>query len=295
LLAVSEYAKSRVTVLLSGEGADEVLGGYVRYQPLRYAALLSLAPSIMIRTGRALSPGSRWRKLSRFLELASLDDFVLFNACEVLPSDIESLGFSTRPHFSYREEVLAEARTLYPRDFARQAMYSDQHTFLCSVLDRNDRMTMGASIECRVPFLDYRLVEMLAALPSSVLFSGRKNKGLLRTAVGSRLPTAVLRHRKWGFGVPWKGYLRQTKELRSQLLALPNAELIMESPIERSSVQQQIHSFINGDDEPFPVLMQMFMAALSWDAISRIARETRRASFVGNGPAVGEVTIGKLR
>ena len=45
-------------------------------------------------------------------------------------------------------------------------MYSDQHTFLCSVLDRNDRMTMGASIECRVPFLDYRLVEMLAALPS---------------------------------------------------------------------------------------------------------------------------------
>src|SRR5206468_5082133 len=131
----------------------------------------------------------------------------------VLPDNIRDLGFSAAVRFPYREQVLTDAQSLYPQDLARQAMYSDQHTFLCSILDRNDRMTMGGSIECRVPFLDYRLVEMLAALPSSVLFMGRRSKGLLRASVGSRLPPRVLRHRKWGFGVPWKQYLRQVEEL----------------------------------------------------------------------------------
>src|SRR5262249_41595414 len=173
LLAISKYAKPRVTVLLSGEGADETLGGYVRYQPLRYKAILSLAKHSLPLIGRVVSFDGRLRKLQRFMELGTLDRFVLFNACDVLPLDLEKLGLSFANQLGYREQVLGEARMLYPDDLVRQAMYSDQHTFLCSVLDRNDRMTMGASIECRVPFLDYRLVEMLAALPSSVLFMGR--------------------------------------------------------------------------------------------------------------------------
>jgi asparagine synthase (glutamine-hydrolysing) len=268
LLAISQHAKPRVTVLLSGEGADETLGGYVRYQPLRYSSALSLAQLILPRAGRALSFNGRWRKLTRFLELGSLADFVLFNACDVLPADIEKLGFPNTCQFPYREQVLNEARSLYPTDLIRQAMYSDQHTFLCSILDRNDRMTMGASIECRVPFLDYRLVEMLAALPSSVLFMGRRNKGLLRASVGSRLSSDVLRHHKWGFGVPWKRYMRQVGELRSRLLALPHSQLVLESPLERTVIKKQIHAFLSGDDQPFPLLMQIFMAALSWEVFN---------------------------
>ena len=270
LLAISEHAKPRVTVLLSGEGADETLGGYVRYQPLRYPMLLSLAQSILPRAGAALNLRGRWRKLTRFLELGSLDDFVLFNACEVLPYDLLDLGLSNSPEFPYRRQVLTEAKKLYPTDLSRQAMYSDQHTFLSSVLDRNDRMTMGASIECRVPFLDYRIVEMLAALPSSALFMGRKSKGLLRASVGSRLPTDVLRHRKWGFGVPWKRYLREVDDFRSLLLDLPNARLVSESPLKRIEIKKQIDGFLRGDDQPFPLLMQIFMAALSWEAINRL-------------------------
>jgi asparagine synthase (glutamine-hydrolysing) len=146
-------------------------------------------------------------------------------------------------------------------------MYSDQHTFLCSVLDRNDRMTMGASIECRVPFLDYRLVEMLAALPSAILFQGRRSKGLLRSAVGGRLPRSVLHHRKWGFGVPWRRYLRHVDSLRSLLLDLPNAGLILASPLERSELEQDIRTFLAGDDRTFPILMQILMTVLAWQAV----------------------------
>jgi len=272
LLAISHYAKPRVTVLLSGEGADETLGGYVRYQPLRYSVLLPAAQIVLPTIVRGLSLNGRWLKLTRFLELGSLDRYVLFNACEVLPPELEELSLSTDGKFLYREQILAEAQSLYPADFARQAMYSDQHTFLCSILDRNDRMTMGASIECRVPFLDYRLVEMLAALPSNVLFIGRKSKGLLRASVGSRLPSTVLGHRKWGFGVPWKQYLRQVEELRSLLLDLPNAQLVRESPLEQTVIQKQTQRFLNGDDQPFSLLMQIIMTVLSWDAVNKAAR-----------------------
>ncbi|HVO69729.1 MAG TPA: asparagine synthase (glutamine-hydrolyzing), partial [Aggregatilineaceae bacterium] len=206
LLAISKYAKPRVTVLLSGEGADETLGGYVRYQPLHYASLFGMGRPVMQQVARFTDPQGRLNKLSRFLSLGSVDRFVLFNACDVLPTE---LGFSRQsknggalPHFGYREQVLTEAKQLYPHDPVRQAMYSDQHIFLCSLLDRNDRMTMGASIECRVPFLDYRLVETLAALPTTQFITRTHSKDLLRQALGWRLPESILSHRKWGFSVP---------------------------------------------------------------------------------------------
>src|SRR5258705_2941494 len=171
LLAIAEYAKASVTVLLSGEGGDELLGGYVRYRPLRHSLLLNLARPLFPRFSSIFNLSGRLRKLAQFLALGSNDDFVLFNACEVLPEAAPRHKNDGTPLFPFREEVLAEARALYPGEYMRQAMYSDQHTFLCSILDRNDRMTMGASIECRVPFLDYRLVETLAALPSVEMFS----------------------------------------------------------------------------------------------------------------------------
>ena len=268
LLAICQYAKSKVTVLLSGEGADETLGGYVRYWPLRYARLMSMARQILPRVGHSWTLNGRYQKLIRFLELGSLNDFVLFNACEILPGELKQVGIVPTGRFPYREQVLAEARALYPGSLSRQAMYSDQHTFLCSVLDRNDRMTMGASIECRVPFLDYRLVEMTAALPSSTLFSGWRGKGLLRAAVAGRLPRDVLRHRKWGFGVPWRQYLREIGELRSLLFDLPGMRLIADSPLNSVALQKLVGEFLEGDDRPLPLLKQILMTGLAWEAVA---------------------------
>jgi asparagine synthase (glutamine-hydrolysing) len=189
----------------------------------------------------------------------------MFNACELLAPDVSALGSLADAQMTFRGNVLSEAQALYPNDLARQAMYYDQFTFLCSVLDRNDRMTMAASIECRVPFLDYRLVEMTASLPSAVLFAGFKNKRLLRAALGSRLPAAVLRHRKWGFGVPWKRYLRQVEELRSLLLDLPKAPLLLDSPLDRALIKARTDAFLRGDDQAVPMIMQLMMTVVAWD------------------------------
>ena len=262
LLAIAAYAKSRVTVLLSGEGADETLGGYVRYRPLQYPTLLQVARAVVPGLCSVLPLNGRMRKLSRFLALGANEAFVLFNACDVLPTDLVEVGMPTSVRFPYREARLAEAKGLYPREPCRQAMYVDQHTFLCSILDRNDRMTMGASIECRVPFLDYRLVEGLAALPTSSLLGHRHSKVLLRRAVGDRLPRAVLRKPKWGFGVPWGQYLRHVPELREIVASLPSSPPTSDGPFDRAALGRLVANFLAGKRQGDALVRQLLMINL---------------------------------
>ena len=266
LQAISAYAKPLVTVLLSGEGADETLGGYVRYRPLQYPSLLPFARAVLPRLSSVLSLDGRVRKLGRFLALGSDEAFVLFNSCEVLPTDLTSVGMQPSVRFPYREAVLAESKGLYPDEPWRQALYTDQHTFLCSILDRNDRMTMGSSIECRVPFLDYRLVEGLAALRTADLVGYGRSKMLLRSAVGARLPRAVLRQPKWGFGVPWAEHLRRVPELRDAVAALPSSQPISDGPFERAALNRVVASFLAGSARWDALVRQLLMINLWYEA-----------------------------
>lgn len=261
ILRISEFAKKKVTVLLSGEGADETLGGYVRYQPLKFPiSLATLKP--LLGTLPASFLNYRMKKLSRFLKLSSLDRFVLYNSCEILPDELAVIGMREHTEYPYREQVLAEARSLYPQDYVRQAMYSDTHIFLCSILDRNDRMTMGASIECRVPFLDYRIVEGLAALPSSQLLSYRQSKPILRKAFRDKLPEAVRKHRKWGFSVPWTKYLRSVSELRQIVEKLTTLEPVRSGSFSLEKVKAVAQEFLSGDNSNELLVRQLVMLAL---------------------------------
>lgn len=276
LWAVAKYAKPFVTVLLSGEGADETLGGYVRYRPLRYPRLLKAGRPLITRFA-SFSSHPRVGKLARALAMGPLDQMVLFNACDVLPTMLETVGMVPRASFPYRQQVLAEARELYPGDLFRQAMYTDQHTFLVSVLDRNDRMTMGASVECRVPFLDYRLVEGLAALPSSVVLAGYRNKSVLRRSLGRRLPMAVRLGRKWGFGVPWSKYLREVGELREMVQGLADSEPIHSGPFQLSALRNLAERFLAGHTEGDALIRQLLMISIWYDTLRARASSARRA------------------
>jgi len=263
LLAISEYAKPRVTVLLSGEGSDEILGGYDRHLIMNPPFMMRAAKYLPAQAGRL---SHKIKKLQRFSSLKKIEDVPLYNSCEIFPRELASIGAKDRGQFPEREKIAAEARALYPGDYFRQSLYYDQHTFLGSILDRNDRMTMGASIECRVPFLDSHLMETAAAMPTSTLFSFKEGKHLLRKAVGDRLPQAVLRHKKWGFGVPWPKYLRSQPALMERLLEVPRLEPVRSIlSADPKSVSSMIEAFLKGETRHEKIIYRLFMISIWYE------------------------------
>jgi asparagine synthase (glutamine-hydrolysing) len=207
MLALAQLAKKKVTVLLSGEGGDELLGGYVRYKPLKYFNAIYPLRSAFQLIGKYSKGGivNRFDKLSRFLSLSSIDRAVLYNATDIYPGDLALSNDTFENSLSpYRIKVLEEAKRVFPNDPSRQSMYCDMFIHMASVLDRNDRMTMGAGIECRVPFMDFRIVEGALSLPSNILLKGKKGKYILANTIGKKLPPSILSFKKLGFSVPWE-------------------------------------------------------------------------------------------
>jgi asparagine synthase (glutamine-hydrolysing) len=271
---IARYAKPLVTVLFSGEGADETLAGYVRYQPLRYAILF---PYLKRLTSLLRLPGSghRLRKLATFLDLGSVDKFILYNVCNTLPNQLSVLGFQPKEQYPYRQSILEEAKH-YSNNPVRQAMYVDQHTFLNSTLDPLDHMSMAASIECRLPFLDHRLVELASAVPTHELFGQGQGKWLARRAMQHSLPPAIIQHKKWGFGVPWNVIIRNYPDIRQVMIELPELEPLLSGPFDRRKLHNLIIEFLNGSDEYYPLLLQFLMIAIWYKQTFRITRTDHR-------------------
>jgi asparagine synthase (glutamine-hydrolysing) len=206
LLAVSKLANSKVKVLLSGEGADELMGGYVRYKALKNPSLLKVIAQV--GNFEYFNNNPRYNKLIRYSKIKEESDLILFNGTSIYPNDINSFyGSKTKPLNEYRYQILKDAQELYPNNLQRQALYFDQHTYMCSLLDRNDRCTMGASIECREPFLDPRLIAGLGTLNDKLLFSGKKGKYILKSTMENKLPQEILNFKKIGLSSPWENYL----------------------------------------------------------------------------------------
>jgi len=262
---IASYAKSKVTVLLSGEGGDETLGGYVRYNPLRYSALLKLGFVFRSFLNFIPSENSRIKKLIKMLSLKTIDNFILYNSSDIFPVDLKKLGLIKIGKINYRKEVLKEAQKLYHGEPLRQVMYYDMKIFLCSLLDRNDLMTMRSSIECRVPFLDYRLVEGLAAMPSKDLFSNNESKSLLRRCFGPRLPKEIMTARKMGFAVPWVHYYRDIPEFKNYLNEISGHKLIIDNFADPEIINLVVKNFLKGDDDNFGIIYQLLNICLWYD------------------------------
>ena len=219
---VSKIARQLVTVVLTGDGGDEVLGGYPVHQSEKFVSVWQ-GLSVRVRSPMAsvlrmvlgMAPGRAARRVQRVLESAE-QDFVSrllgkqigFSAAERR----QLLGGNprVRPAREFINEALAPARA---RDGIGLLNYW-LHTvalperYLCKV----DRCSMAHSLESRVPFLDPRLVELLAQVSPAVKMRGLTRKSILRATTGRQLPGPLLKAGKRGFAPPMEAWLEQDSE-----------------------------------------------------------------------------------
>jgi asparagine synthase (glutamine-hydrolysing) len=262
LIAISKYAKQYVKVLLSGEGADELMGGYVRYRALNFFAQRDvIKKSLKLLPEFLKSP--RIKKMERYLGLQNTNEAILFNSVNNFPSEFYKLGIkSIEINNQYRVDILKEAQELYPNNIRRQTMYLDQHTYLNTLNDRNDRTTMAASIECRVPFLDYRLVEGLGTLKDEYLLRGSKGKYLLKEAYKFSLPPKVLKYRKIGFSVPWLEHISKSEALMQHWNNMDKSEILNTGIFKLLNVSSIRNEYAKGDISHESLLRQLFFTSL---------------------------------
>lgn len=235
---VARTAGRRVKVVLSGTGSDELFGGYRRHAAGPALRAFHRFPAPALRAASALLsvlPGSR---TSAFGERVHLARRLMDAACErdgcaylrlvtFLDEGTKEKVWRTRPERSGLVERLFEGRAAGQETFLGRALAFDRAVYLPDdLLVKEDRMSMAASVEGRVPFLDNDLVDFVVGLPSSLHARGRTTKPLLRRAAAGLLPDDILHRPKHGFGVPISEWLRDDlRGMGQELLLSPSARL----------------------------------------------------------------------
>jgi asparagine synthase (glutamine-hydrolysing) len=208
---ISKLAKEFVTVVLTGEGSDELFGGYPRYLIAKMYSMLFWAPPALKNMTRSLAglfPMRRVNKLARSLPL-SIRDVITLNAALVDRSLARSILLISEGDDFLETRIGLLAGLEIDRDNLMESLIRlDLKSYLVSILNRQDKMSMAASIESRVPFLDYRLVEWGARIPFRLKTDGLETKIIVKKLGERFLPRKVVYRRKSGFGVPVSEWLR---------------------------------------------------------------------------------------
>ncbi len=215
---LSKLSKSRTTVTLSGEGADELFGGYLTHRANQLAGQMRRIPASLLRLalrGLRYWPVSDDKisfeyKLKRFLagSLMSAERAHVYWNGTFDESQKQALLQAELP--SALNSLLAEVREhAVDSDDLAPYLWFDQKYFLPDdILNKADRMSMAHSLEVRPPFLDHRIVEFAASLPASFKLRGSQQKYILKELMRGKLPESTLRREKIGLDIPAHDWLR---------------------------------------------------------------------------------------
>jgi asparagine synthase (glutamine-hydrolysing) len=214
LYFISKMARDYITVVLSGEGADEVLGGYSLYQ-----RILTLD-----KMRQRLGPLGSMAMLGARLPWSERVSGYIHRLGSPLESHyrgvVKGIGPRTRAvltgehRFRHAEQRLGEIFAPHFRhtgntSVLNRMLYADSKVWLPeNLLLKADKMTMATAVELRVPFLDHKLVEFASTLPDSLKIREGKGKWILRQVMGTELPPSILQRPKKGFAIPTASWLR---------------------------------------------------------------------------------------
>jgi asparagine synthase (glutamine-hydrolysing) len=210
-------------MVLTGDGGDEVLSGYRGYQVEKFISRYQSIPNPLrgisrrlMRFGTNLSRGRTRYRFARYQRLLETSEH---------PFEKRILGKAVMLEKNVRDILLANHR-VYPaseffRDFMKNCTFTDSFyrmmyynlklTLPDGMLTKVDRMSMAFSLEARVPFLDYRLVEFMTRVHKDVKLTGIERKSVLRNTVAKRLPESLLTASKRGFRVPLREWFKDKR------------------------------------------------------------------------------------
>lgn len=222
---VSKLAREHVTVVLSGDGGDELFGGYTRYLTDQSRSGLESLPRIVRQ--------KMLRPLSEALPHGALGKNYLFNiSLDAAGRYIDSIShfngqrkrglYSNKQRtkmngsFERGEKLFREiAVSSASEDAFANLLYLDSKTYLPSdILTKVDRMSMTSSLETRSPLLDHKLIEYVTRIPSSMKLKGREAKYIFKKAIRDLVPSEILHREKQGFGVPINEWINLQLEER---------------------------------------------------------------------------------
>ncbi len=220
---LSELTRKEVTVALSGDGGDELFAGYDRYRALWLSSrLLKMMPihkfpgvSLVQRLPDSDRQRSLPRRAKRFLEaLGQPTARRYLNWLQIFPESLRASLYTddyvaTLPGDDPYDFLAAAWQRSEGRDVVTRASTADVLTYLsCDLMTKVDIASMAHGLEVRQPLLDYRVVELAAAMPVEFKFRGRRGKLILEETFGSMIPKSIFRRKKMGFGIPIGGWFR---------------------------------------------------------------------------------------
>lgn len=212
LFFLARNAAKYVKVVLSGEGADELFGGYPMYLEGGHFARYARIPRPLRRAAAAAAKRMPDFKGKRFVIRGAMEPYQRFMRANYVFTRDERNRYLKKPIPA--KDPVAYAKPHFDRaahlDEPTRLQYVDMQTWmLYDILQKADRMSMANSLELRVPFLDRRMLELAATLPTRYRVDGNVTKVALRGAALRQLPERTANKKKLGFPVPLNDWLRQ--------------------------------------------------------------------------------------
>jgi len=298
---VSKLAAEQVKVVLTGEGSDELFGGYERYRwtilNSRLGDTYSIVPAALRRLVRSQLAGSSLlradlrRKLrhtflgrENTIEALLLDNFYsafsLDEQMRLLSSAPEALYGNYMRYFRAHGNDSLQAKMLY----------ADQKTYLVELLMKQDQMSMSCSIESRVPLLDHELVEFSTTIPDHLKMRGKVQKYIFKKAVEDLLPPEITYRKKMGFPTPLRQWLLD-KRAEPLYTALKDRSGFLASLVDSRELQGLISRHLNGTEDATDRLWRLLNLQL-WGDLFITGRKERWWSGVMNTASLAGVSSG---
>jgi len=271
---VSRFAREKVTVALSGDGGDELFGGYYRHvaAPSLWSKLSKVPAPVRSVIGRPFAriPSSFWSKLAAFRGTESAHfgakiqkAFRLAGSArsfdDIYTSVLDEWAFQQSPVRGGSKALQFPLDPGMPAPDSIRTMYCDAVTYLPDdILCKVDRASMAVSLESRVPFLDHRVAEVAARIPLHMKIEGGRGKQILRRLLARDVPAELFERPKAGFGIPvgeWiKGPLRPWAEE-----LLDSKRLAEQGYFDPAIVQRRWREHLSGQRNSTPALWAILM------------------------------------